>query len=277
MKTITVKELGSTLPIGMWDGKTLHKDFSLRPYKSKIDRHLNAWREANEGKHIAWEVVKFLSLIIESAGDQVLRLDDKGDSTEESMAKVLDWSFGDVMYMYLFARKIVCNELTIKYGCPNDKCTVKAAEKNVDLSSVEVVVIESVKDCRFWVELIDGFRLSNTKLCKKIQLKSIPFKTLLLQGATQGFVDSLGYSQLREAIISVDGGGDNYVLTDEELDEMGKLDQLRLNRYSGKLTGGPKLQTTITCDKCKQPIVRAIDWRYEHFFDSSIPVSRLMI
>ncbi len=279
MHTKTVGELGSTLPIGFYSeqSKQLVKSFSLRPYKSKVDRMMNIWREANEGKHIAWLVTKFMSLIVEEYGGNHFSLDEKGDSADEFMTKILDWHFSDVLYMYLWARIQVCNEMTVSYGCPNTDCTLQTAEARIDLKTVEVSVVDTLEECRFWVKLRDGFRLANGKRCTKIELQPVPFRTVLLQGGTQGNVDdSLGYNQLREAIVSVDGGGDRYILTDDELDEMTKIDQLILNSSAGKLTAGPKMRTTIQCDKCNNPIERALDWRFDHFFDSSIPVSHLM-
>lgn len=275
----TVKELGSKLPIGFYSeqSKQLVKTFTLRPYKSKVDRMMNIWREANQGRHVAWLVSKFLSLVVEEYGGQHFSLDDKGDSAEEFMTRILDWPFSDVLYMYLWARVQVCSEMSVSYGCPNVDCSLKHAEATIDLTSVEVSVIEDIKECKFWVPLRDGFRLANNKLCKKIELKPVPFRTILLAGGTQGQVeDSLGYNQLREAVSNVEGGGERYILTDEELDEMSKMDQLLLNAHAGKLTAGPKMRTTINCDKCQQPIERALDWRFDHFFDSSIPVSHLM-
>jgi hypothetical protein len=236
------------------------------------------WREANEGKHVAWLVAKFLSLIVEEYGGNFYSLDEKGNSADEFMVKILDWNFADVLYMYFWARIQVHPEMVIAYGCPNVDCPLTSAEAIIDLNTVEVVCIEDPKDCKFWVQLQEGFRLANKKLCKKLELRAIPFRTVMASGGTQGYVeDVLGYAQMREAIVAVDGGGDDYILTDDEIDEMGKLDHLIINAQAGKLSAGLKFRTTIQCDKCKQPIERALDWRFDHFFDVSIPVSRLVI
>lgn len=279
MKHTTVKELGAELPIGFVSEKSnqLVKSFSLRPYKSKVDRQMNIWREANQGKPGAWLIVKFLSLLVEEAGGNYFRLDDKGDSSPELMAKILDWNFSDVIYMHMWARIQVCAQMAVAYGCPNIDCSLKSAETIIDLTSIEVSCAEKVEECKFWVDFRDGFKLPNRKICRKIELRSIPFRAVLLPGGGQGSVDdSLGYNQMREAVSAVDGADDGYILTDEDLDELSKWDQMLINAKAGKVTAGLKMRTTLICDKCKQPIVRALDWSFDHFFDSSIPVKLLM-
>lgn len=279
MKTVLLSDLGPELPIGNCSegSNTLVKTFEVRPYKAKVDRALNIWREANQGRHIGWLIAKYLSLVVVNAGGQYLALDDKNDSSPESVNTVTGWHFADVVYMYLWSRYKTSSKMKLEYGCPNSECSVKTATKIIDLGSIEVVCLENFEESRFWVKLVDGFRLQNNKLCKRLKLKPVPFRTVFLAGATQGNVDDmLGYNQLREAVIEVEGGGQNYNLLDEELDEMSKVDSLLLNQQAGKISAGPKLRTGFLCDGCKQPIERAIDLRFDHFFESSIPVAHLM-
>jgi hypothetical protein len=279
MKTVTVKELGPELPIGFLSKKSgkLIKSFSLRPHVARVARYMAMWSEANEGKSIALQVAKLLSLLVSEAGETVYPVGADGDSSPEVVIKFLDWNFADVMYVYLWARVLVCQEMTVSYGCPNTKCSLVTAEATIDLKSIEVLCVEKPDECRFKVELKQGFKLKNGKHCKWLLLKSVPFRVLMEAGASQGNVDEgISYSTMREVICDLDGGGAGYVITDPELDQLPYLDLISINRQAGRLAAGPKLRTTIKCDKCQQPIERALDWRYDHFFDSSIPVSHLM-
>lgn len=279
MRTTTIKELGTELPIGFLSEKSnqLVKSFSLRPYQSWVDRRMNTWREANQGKPGAWLVAKFLSLIVEEAGGHHFKLDDNKDSSDALLVKILDWNFADVLYMYMWARIQVCDQIVVTYGCTNVDCSLQSAEKLVDLTSIEVVCAEAPNETKFWVDLRDGFKLANRKVCRGLELKAIPFRVVLLPGASQGSVDdSLGYNQMREVVVNIKGEDAGYILSDAELDEMSKWDQMLINAQAGKITAGLKLRTTLLCDKCKQPIVRALDWSFDHFFDSSIPVQLLM-
>lgn len=284
MKLTTIAELGQQLPIGKVDGDKLIKTFDLRPYKSKIDRFMNIWNEANEGQHIAKGVAKFLSLLVSQYADEALALDSEGDSTADTMAKVLNWSFADVMYIYIMIRISVSELMEVNYSCP--ECQHKGLVK-LDLKSTEVMVFEKPADLYTAVKLKHGFKLATGKICKSLVLQPIPFKTLLLSGATQGNTDSLGYNQLREAVYKLGGAEQGYVVSDEELDEMSKIDQLIVDRYAGKATAGPKMRTVFECEsqvdrggekqKCGHKITNALNWSFDDFFGSSIPLGELMI
>lgn len=291
MRITTLKEQGQKLPIGMVggdSGRQLLKDFTLREHNAKTDRLLNIWREANKGQHIAWEVCKYLSLIVESIGGESVTLDAKGDSTPETTARFMQLYFGDAMYLWMFSRIAAVEEkCEIPYMCP--RCAFKG-KAIVDLWGTEVLVIDTVKELEKWVELKKGIKLTTGKRAMSVCVTPAPLTALMFSGATAESTDSLGYGQLRECISKVKGVEGRYNLKDEELDTISKMDWLRLDRIAGKVTGGPKMRTPIDCEgsldpdegednepqPCGNTISRALDWSYDAFFDSSVPLASLM-
>jgi len=283
MYTTTIKELGPKLPIGRIQGNTLLKDFSLRPYKSRIDRFMNIWREQNEGQHQALLSAKFLSLVVESFAGEALPLiaegKEKGNSTPEVMLKVLDWYWADAMYVYLYSRITTLSEfIEVPFACPMSKCGFKGMLKP-NLLTTEVVVMESPEELFHWVKMRRGFKVNQNKHhVQELKLQPVKFKTLLAPGAVMEGVESLGYNQFRDSIAELKGVDRNYVITDEEIDEIERIDTLMVDRQAGKVSAGPKLRTTLECpkDKCGGRIINALDWSFDSFFDSSVPLGELM-
>lgn len=282
MRITTAKDLGTALPIGVVQGKELVKEFTLRPYKSRVDRLMNLWREANEGRHVGYEVAKLVALLVENVGKRAYALTEAGDTTPEQDLRVLDWWFGDVMYVYLRIRiQAVGARMSVPYACPHafqGRPCGHRAEAKADLEEVEVRVIESVAELKAWVKLIDGFSLSDEPKIRvsKLRLQPIPFRAFTLPGGSVEGAEAIGYNQIREAVCEVAGAGPEYILTDADLDEVSKRDQLAINRQAGQVTAGPLLRTTITCPRCSAEIVAALDWSYNNFFDHSVPLSELM-
>lgn len=250
----------------------LEKQFSLRPYKARIDRHLNIYREANEGKSLAYLAGKFLSLIVESAGGVSYPLLENGDSTPETEFRIHDWHFADAIYVYIYARIVNISELIeVPYRC--HRCKTAGILK-ADLWTTDVKVMDSADEMHVWVDLQDGVKITDTgKVSKKIKLQPVKYRALFAAGASQADINSLSYAQLREAIVEVDGAPAGYVLRDEEIDEITKRDMLRIDRQAGAVSAGPDMRTTVECPKeaCGVKIRDALNWAFDPFFDTSVP------
>lgn len=281
MRTTTIKELGQQLPIGkLIDGK-LNKEFKIRPYKNWVDRQLNIWLEANENARIANLAAKFVSLIVETMYGEAFPLIDKAtgekDSTPETLLKVHQAFSGDIFYIYLYSRIInVSNQIVVPYRCPLCGAVGTAT---ADLWNTEVKVIESPAELGKWVELRDGFKLASGQLCKKILVSPVPYLAQLFVGSGQADLGAASYNILREAIKEVDGSHGPYILQDSELDEIGKVDMLIIERNATTLSAGPDLKTSIQCPskKCGAPIVDPLNWRLDSFFGHSVPLEILTI
>lgn len=282
MRATTLGELGASLPIGVVDGKVLKKDFTLRPYKSWVDRTLGLWREANQGKHIALLVAKYMSLVVESAGGVTYPLTTERDSLPAQEFAFHGWWYADVMYAYLYSRvQTVGSKIAVPYSCPMRtasgpaRCDA-AGIKIADLNSIEVDVAESPSELEVWVDLTRGFQLRKGQTCKKLKLRPIKFRAQMLAGSGAVGVDSVGYNHFRDAVCAVDCIEGEYVLIDQEIDEIEKIDTLRVDRQANKVAAGASLRTHLDCPKCGAKIVNALDWDFDSFFDSSVPGAALM-
>lgn len=272
-RVTTVGELGATLPIGIVDGRKLKKDFSLRRYKSWIDRHMNLWREEHQGERMGLLVAKLLSLLVESVGDDHFSLKDDKNSTPEQLLKVLKLHYADAMYMYIYARiQAVGNEIELPYVC--ERCG-NGGLAIADLNTLEVKVWDEPQYLQQWVELRDPITLRSGRAAKKVELRPITLQAQTVPGADSA---SLSYAALREAICGVDCESGYYNILDSELDELVKLDMVRLDRRANSLSAGPNLRTSIECKspKCGAKIKEAFNWGYDTFFGSSIPLSQLI-
>lgn len=278
VNTTTIKEQGARLPIGMLteNGRGLKKEFTLRPYKGRIDRHIAHWRSQNEGEHVGRFVTKLISLLAKDVGGEELTLSEDGDSSATQELKVQGWHYADVMYMYLYARIIsVDSWMRLPYVC---KRCGEPGMVNADLWTTEVRTIDSVKQLKQWIDLKNGLKLRGGETAKRLLLRPIRFSSQLMAGAGSSGAIQLGYSEFRDAVCGVDCIGGHYTLTDAELDELDKVDLLSIDRQAGSIAAGPDMRTTVQCQtpRCGAPVVEAFDWTFDSFFDSSVPLSTLV-
>lgn len=277
MKIVTLKELGTKLPVGQFADGQLHKDFTLRPFKARVDRHLAVWREANEGKNQVHLAAKYLSLIVASLGRTACGLTPDGDSTPEQEYAVGDWFFADAMYIYIYSRVVNVSEwIEVPYRCP--RCGTKGVVK-ANLLSTEVRVLEDHKELHVWVDLQDGFKVADgARPVKRLRLQPVRFRAMMLPGQGQAEIGTLTYSQLRESIVEMEGAPQGHIPTDAELDELTKRDLLRIDRQTAAIAAGPMLRTAVDCPKTKECGIKihdALNWAFDPFFDTSVPLSAL--
>lgn len=274
MRTTTVKELGQRLPIGaLVDGK-LVKDFSLRPFKARVSRALNLYREANKGKSVAWLAAKYVSIITERVGGESFALTADGDSTPEQELRVHGMPWADVMYIYIYSRIASCGEwMEIPAACQAAKCEFSGAVR-ADLLTIEVTVIDDPAELHTWVTLKDGLRAGGAT-CRRLRLQPVPFRATLLPGTGAADLNVMSYAQLRESIVEAEGAPDGYVLRDEDLDDVSHMDLLRIDRQAGERAAGCDLRTKVACPKCGATLLGTMNWGFDYFFDSSVPSSTL--
>lgn len=279
MQTTTLKEWGARLPIGFPKGKGLEKTFALRPFKAKVERHLGNWKEANGGKYnagqlLAMQTAKLLSLLISQAGSTQLAVADDGDSSAASELEIHKWFFSDVMYAYIFSRvQSLGSELESPVVCPMNSCGFSGMGQ-FDLNSVEVTVADSVEELYSWVDLQRPFLLRDGQTqCKSVRVGPVRWATMTKPGVLAGNMSAIALSSLQDSICAVNRKEDQpYQLSESELDEMEKIDRVRIDRLAGKASAGVDLNTTMKCPQCGAPIVNPLDWTYDSFFGSSLPL-----
>lgn len=275
MKLTTISDYGPKLPIGFVQGKKLDKSFALRPHKSWLDRALGIWTESQGDVSEAQIATRYLALAVHQAGPNTLALTADHDCDPMQQAQIATWHKADVMYMYVWARiQAVTEQLEIATSCP--RCDWNGTVRG-DLNNLEVLVAECVADLRSVLRLKDGMTLRSGKKVHALTLQPPPFAALMVAGSGAGSINSIGYNTLRESVCGVEGVDGRYTLVDDELNDLSKLDLLRLDHQAAQQAAGLKMRTTVACPQkaCGTPIHDLLDWRYSHFFEQSVPLALL--
>lgn len=281
IRVTTVGELGASLPIGFGTpGGKLDKAFSLRPYKSRVDRQLGLWRTANESKYqddrgqlTALLVAKFLSLMVEAAGGNALPLLPNGDSTPEGELMVHRWAFSDVMYAYYYARvQSLGHELVLPCVCPNGRCRW-VGQAEFDLRTTAVRVAESTKDTQLWLELKRPFKLGDERtLVRSVKLSPITWATATRPGVLISGVHEMSYNAVLDSITAINNDDTPRTLTEADLDQMERVDRVRINKVADEVSAGLDMRTSVQCPKCAALISDALNWSFDSFFGDSVPL-----
>lgn len=277
----TLKENGPRLPIGIVvDGK-VEKTFNFRTFKAKIERHLGNWKEGAKDTHspgqlIAMQVPKLLSLLVTRIGSSEIQVDNSGDSLPQSELIFYQAYFADIMYMYLYLRsQTLGTRVRCPVSCDSGKCSYSGMAE-FDLSETSVNIAEDLKEVYQWVTLQRPFKLRDQKtLCSKVKVGPVTWSTMTKPGIIGGSIGTIELATLQDAICAVNGSDTPYHFTDEDIDEMEKIDRVRIDRIAAKSHVGVDLNVTISCPKCRAPIVNPLNWEYENFFGSSLPLETL--
>jgi hypothetical protein len=270
MRTVTVAELGQQLPIGILKNGKLEKDFALRPFKSWVDRQLSAYREAHAAtRHHGHLLAKYISLMAERVGSETFPLTAERNSMSEMEARVLSWNFADVIYMYLYSRVQLSDKIRFPYACPNVNCKQKNGVMQASLNDIEVRVIDDPKELTQWIQLRDGFKISDGRTVKKVRLHPVSYNAQLTASGASG-LGSLTYHVFRESVDRVDCVDTPYILRNEEIDEISRYDMITIDRQAEVITAGPKISTAGKCPSCGVEIENMINWSFDDFFGSSI-------
>jgi hypothetical protein len=285
LRRTTIGEQGPKLPIGTLQGNQLVKDFQLRPYKSRIDRALGDWLEANQSKYSsapvleAAKVAKFCSLICAQLGSRAMALTTDGDSPPEAEVGMYSAWYADVMYLYVFARiQALGPQLEVNFVCP--ACN-QPAKGIYDLNTMEVDVIDDAADLSSWAQLQRPIRDRNGKKVSKLKLRPITWATMLKPGVFSGVMDQITQAGLEDCICGTDATEGESMLTQGEIDDLERIDIVGLNHQTQNLAAGLELKTSVTCPHvdtttekpCGYTDEDAMNWTFDYFFGSSLPIS----
>jgi hypothetical protein len=268
----TLEENGPILPIGITVSGNLVKSFELRPYKTKTDRALAIWREANENKTVAHLIPKYLSLVISKVGDTPYELDADGNSSAAQELMFHNWNLVDVFYAYVYSRvKHLGGKVLVPYVCPVPKCGAKD-RGTFNIATADVVIANSIRGLVRWVDLKRGFQLRDGKQCTSVKIQPVTWQTMLAIGAGQSAVGTITYSSMQSAICGVNKSEKPYTLSEAEVDEIEKIDLVTIDRSNDQMGIGLSLDTEVPCKECGYVISGALDWSFDDFFGESFPL-----
>lgn len=281
MKRTTLGELGMQLPIGTPKGKKFDKGFALRPYKSIIDRHLGNWKEANAKKYpgsliVAAQIPKFVSLICTEFGGKAYPQTKDFDSTPDQELSLYQAFHADVMYAYIMARVAISPDLELNPTCPGCGKSFKIV---FDLNTLDVDILEDGDALEKVIELKHPFKLRDGKLCKAVKVRPIQWAAMMQPGVFSGQMDQVSYSALTGCICGVDCIEGPYTMIESEVDEIHRIDSMRISAVAGTQAAGVDLETNVTCphEDCGVTITNPLNWTHDYFFGSSFPMSETVI
>ncbi len=178
----------------------------------------------------------------------------------------------DVYYAYLYARREeLGDEYQIPFMCENGMCNHIDEKMIVDLSSMDVMCVESIEDRTITVELATGFKSPSGRTIKKIKVNPMKWGQL----TTPEFMECGGEETLLklyfiENCITYEDvlkeKRNTLRLTAEQANSLKKLDRERIYQAINALNLGPSFHLEGECPKCKMPFMIRIDWRYNNFF-----------
>lgn len=269
-RSTKLAELGSNLPIPprTIDGKfAADRSFSFVSWDMEIEEKLSDLQE--NVKSVGEFVNRMMGLLL----DRFCGQDFQSKSNEEKLLLMNQLEFSNVMYMYIFLRvDELGKELRLDVTCP--RCTKLNKDYVADLETLDVEVKDpdvhqrtAIYDLVKPIPLEDGqivtaveFDISKWEYMERAtveiaknaaKMKSLMFQSSLVglkagDQPVKGFHDPKGFIR-----------------------QMKKVDIEKAMDALVKNNAGPHMQIAGKCVHCGGEWFRALDWRYDSFFDSS--------
>lgn len=277
VRKIIVKEAGFSLPIGIYDGKTLHKGFSLREYGFDRERALGEFKVRIEGQPNTVIVTKLLALTLKTLIGEAFEhsLDFEQVQEERDLLKISAMYQADVFFMYLKVRiEELGPEYAIQFLCPSCKYEGKLT---MDLNELDVNCVDDPSLLSQKVPLLIGFKYRGTEERKKIVTISpmLWINMTTKEAAKAGSDQTLMKLHFISKCTTFDGpNGEPMLLTDGELGSLRKIDTEIIARQIDKTNIGVNMTLKGKCpgENCDFPFAIPVDWDYDHFFSiASLP------
>jgi hypothetical protein len=248
---------GPVLPVGLFEGGSLRKDFDVRPWRMKEERELGALKDKNKNANQFTYIAMVLATMLSKLGPHdFLAMDFK-----KKRGIVAQMMMADVYYAYLYLRReAIGSSLSMSFKCPS--CGHGFAYA-ADLDTVEVKAVDNFDATKWTYTLKDPFPFRGGT-AKILNIGQLLWGTM--EGLSSTAINSQAKSSIiRGSVVSVEGFA-AAPLADHEIDEMTKRDIEALANEIGNRFLGPDLALECDCPKCSTTIKAAIDWSYEGFF-----------
>jgi hypothetical protein len=271
IKRTTLLERGPVLPIGvLLPGGGIGKDIVTRNWTFKQERSLGERRKVmgDEGDNMARYVSSVLVTMCPMLGGQ-----DFNNAHEQELneIKVGQMWLPDVMYAYVWLRyKALGHELPLTLTSPYTK---QKFDWVGDLKTLHVKVPDTQKDVLWEYDLRDPFPIRG-KMAKRLVLG--PQRWNMVESINPGnATDAIAKAMAIKGSIHLipDVSPDPIALTDNDLDDMSKLDIETLAHRIDLNGVGPIMvlevdDPTVPVAAGNKPrkFLTQVDWRYDSFF-----------
>jgi hypothetical protein len=260
-KSVTLDELGSSLPIGVVRNGELGKDIAVRPWRMLEEKALGEMRDKNRQINVAQFTTMVLAYMCTHLGNH----DFEALKMEERRIIVSQMYLADVYYAWLYLRtQTLGTELLVKLSCPRCQSEFDFA---ADLGTTEVKVVEDVEDSTFTYPLIKAFDIRGKTISELIMG---PARWSALEQVSGGSMDTgIAKAALIHGSVKEVLGIESLVLAPHELDNMSKIDLEKLIAQLDSNTPGPDMSLEAVCAKCNHKWDQNIDWGFDSFFGVS--------
>jgi len=268
------KDRGFNLPIGVFNGGGLKRDFTLREMGYPIEKAIGIFKGRNDTLPNTAVVSKVVSLVVSKLGGETLdfKPDDDEQREADAMIKIGGLFLADVYYIYVMAR---IEELGVDYevdfACSDCSFTGKMI---VDLNTMKVNTVQDTSVLRREVPLVKGIK-HRTGLKKSVFIQPMIWANMVTNEVKEAGGDPglMKLHFIRHCVIGVEGESESAPLTDEEMSSLRKIDIEIIGRAISEVNIGPSLIAKGDCPNpdCKTPFLARIDWDYDNFFTISSP------
>ena len=267
VKSTTLGALGLTLPIGQKGAKDL--SFSFKDWDMEVEEKLADLQERS--KNVGAFVRQMMDMLLESFCGQ----DWDSIPDNEKVMAMHNLHFPNMMYMYIALRvEELGNELAFDHiTCPNCKRGIQ--NYVADMSTLEIKCKETGDE---------GENLEKRyELKKPILVGEKPITALKISVTQWGALEKVPAEKagngaaVKTAIFesSIAGAYNNdepiegFVDVKAVVKKLKKFDIEKLQKEITENNCGPEMLVGGECPHCKAEFVKALDWGYETFFDSS--------
>lgn len=255
----TVAQRGPVLPVGIAQGGQLHRDLAVRPWRMKEERALGKLREEGKSGNLAQYVGTVLAYMCTKLGPFNL---EEMKITERQLI-IGQMYMADVFYAYVWLRIQALGKLFPITFQP--AWAVEPLKIECDLETIDVRTIEKLEEAISTYKLgtpitirgkkVTGFKLGPQRWSSLENIKGI--------GQTQDFsIPKLAV--IKAGIVECEGIPGEIALTDDELDELTKLDLERLTAHMDRHVLGPIMM--VEGSHQGRQFRAPIDWGYDSFF-----------
>lgn len=277
IRTLSVKDAGFSLPIGVFDGKTLHKGFSLMELGFNRERALGQFKVRIEGQPNTVIVTKLLALVLKNLAGKPFEHPTEIEQAQEEidLLRISAMYQADIFYMYLKARiEELGPEYAIQFFCSNCKFEGKLT---MDLNALDVNYVDDPALLTQKIPLLRGFKARGTGELKKL-VSIAPMLWINMttpEAAEAGSDQTLMKLHFISKCTTYDGpNGEPMLLTDDELGSLRKIDTETIAKQIDKTNIGVNMTLKGKCPgtNCNYPFAIPVDWDYDHFFSiASLP------
>jgi hypothetical protein len=264
-KVVPMRQLGATLPVGIFTNGRYERSFGVRPFRLREEKAIGELRSRGRGLNTGRLVAEVLSKMCTHIGPY--NFEEMKES--ERLLRISQMYLMDVLYVYVYLRvNALGDELPLMITCPNCRHTFKITTHLNDLD-IRVLADQSLSDIGFEYELRDGIVIQE-QTHNVLTIGFMPWHAMdvpELEGSNGLNPAMRDAAMLKAGIQAIDG--EPVTVLDRDLDELTLYDKTGLMDAMSESMFGPVLFVQNQCPKCTLDTLQPIDWSYDSFFKRS--------